>query len=308
MASLAGLLTDATEGLWICDHSWNQEVKLLEVHKWPFIIMSSECLWDGTLSPGEFQVAAINLIDKWAMCCSTSRPWRWEPCPKLPWGASHDVKGYLSLEDFPVQSSEEHCLVEGENELEEDNEAMDPATLVQSLDNQPHVYNFHIVYNSSYRVPVLLFRGHSIDGKLLDWEDIEKDFSSCTHQLLKESKWTFLTQEEHPYLSQPWYSLHPCGTSEWMGFLFSSRRSSESSVRLFEHILVQSENSLEQGRNNGKNTTMGVNSFSKNTIETSTYSNTIRRDIVNQYLIAWLSVVGQVVGLRLPFEMSKFCS
>lgn len=99
-----------------------------------------------------------------------------------------------------------------------------------------------------------------------------------------------------------------------MGFLFSSRRSSNSSARLFEHILAQSKNSSEQGRDNGKisqlmeSTTMGVNSFSKSTIEASTYSNTLRRDIVNQYLIAWLSVVGQVVGLRIPFEIAKFCS
>lgn len=229
--------------------------------------------------------------------------------------ATMEAKGYLSLEDVPVQISEEqHFFAEGENELEEGNEPTDPATLVQSLDNEPHLYTFHIVYNSSYRVPVLLFRGHSIDGKPLDWEYIEKDFSSYTHQLLKESKWTFLTKEEHPYLNQPWYSLHPCGTSEWMGFLFSSRRSSNSSARLFEHILAQSKNSSEQGRDNGKisqlmeSTTMGVNSFSKSTIEASTYSNTLRRDIVNQYLIAWLSVVGQVVGLRIPFEIAKFCS
>lgn len=277
--------------------------------------MSSECLWDGTFSPGEFQVAALNLIDKWAMCCSTLQPWSWEPCPKLPWGASHDAKGYLSLDDVPVQiSKEQHYFAEGENELEEGNEPTDLATLVQSLDNEPHLYTFHIVYNSSYRVPVLLFRGHSIDGKPLEWEDIEKDFSSYTHQLLKESKWTFLTQEEHPYLNQPWYSLHPCGTSGWMGFLFSCKRSSNSSARLFEHILAQSEKSSEQKRDNGKssqlmeNTTMGVNNFGRSTIEASTYSNTLRRDIVNQYLIAWLSVVGQVVGLRIPFEMAKFCS
>lgn len=277
--------------------------------------MSSECLWDGTFSPDEFLVAALNLIDKWAMCCSTLQPWSWEPCPKLPWGASHDAKGYLSLEDAPVQiTKEQHCFAEGENELEEDNEPTDPATLVQSLDNEPHLYTFHIVYNGSYRVPVLLFRGHSIDGKPLEWEDIEKDFSSYTHQLLKESKWTFLTQEEHPYLNQPWYSLHPCGTSGWMGFLFSCKRSSNSSARLFEHILAQSEKSSEQKRDNGKssqlmeNTTMGVNNFGRSTIEASTYSNTLRRDIVNQYLIAWLSVVGQVVGLRIPFEMAKFCS
>lgn len=109
-------------------------MKLPEVRNWPFIIMSSECLWDGTFSPGEFQVAAMNLIEKWAMCCSTSRPWRWEPCPKLPWGASHDAKGYLSLEDVPVQISEEqHCFAEGENELEEGNEPTDPATLVNQL-------------------------------------------------------------------------------------------------------------------------------------------------------------------------------
>nr|ADE77462.1 unknown [Picea sitchensis] len=72
--------------------------------------MSSECLWDGTFSPGEFQVAAMNLIDKWAMCCSTSRPWRWEPCPKLPWGASHDAKGYLSLEDVLFKSQKSNIV------------------------------------------------------------------------------------------------------------------------------------------------------------------------------------------------------
>eukprot|EP01018_Ginkgo_biloba_P007622 Gb_19978 [translate_table: standard] len=112
--------------------------------------MASECMWDGTLSPGDFQAAATSLIDKWAVCCPTCQQWSWKPSPKLPWGASHDVsvpdvikyanchvslqwilaKGYLSLEDVRVHNSDEqHYTAEGqEYELEED-EPSDPATL-----------------------------------------------------------------------------------------------------------------------------------------------------------------------------------
>eukprot|EP01018_Ginkgo_biloba_P007621 Gb_19977 [translate_table: standard] len=183
---------------------------------------------------------------------------------------------------------------------------------VRCLDNEFHFYTFHVVYNNSYKVPMLLFRGRCIDGQPLEWEDIEKDFPSYSRQLHKDSRWTFLTQEEHPYLNQPWYSLHPCGTSKWMGFLFSSR----SEVRVPPAIMFGQSVGLSkiklQRKDNGQPPPLVENSSvcssSNNNIVASTYVVTLREVIVHQYLIAWLSVVGQAVGLKVPFEIAKFCS
>ncbi|XP_037486202.1 ubiquitin-like-conjugating enzyme ATG10 isoform X2 [Triticum dicoccoides] len=56
-------------------------------------------------------------------------------------------------------------------------------------------------------------------GQLLTLDEIKKDLPSHSLQLLNESKWTFITREEHPHLSRPWFTLHPCGTSDWMKLL-----------------------------------------------------------------------------------------
>ncbi|GLJ12021.1 hypothetical protein SUGI_0182180 [Cryptomeria japonica] len=275
--------------------------------------MANDSMWDGTLSPEDFQVASMNLIEKWAMCESTFQPWRWEPCPKLPWGVSHSENGYLSLGDILINYLNSHNVAEGEYELEQGEETLDPATLVNSHHCESHLYTFHIVYNHSYKVPMLLFHGHSIDGRPLELEEIKKDLPSHSCQLLEDSKWTFLTQEEHPYLNRPWYALHPCGTSKWMGFLFSSRTSSNvKPTTIVEQDLTQSESCLLKEDNGQNSPTMeeiisGGNNFSKSNIE-STTCNTSRTEIISQYLIAWLSVVGQVVGLRVPFEIVKLPS
>ncbi|KAI3866907.1 hypothetical protein MKW92_018872 [Papaver armeniacum] len=45
---------------------------------------------------------------------------------------------------------------------------------------------------------------------------VDSDLPANSLKVLSESKWTFITQEEHPLLNRPWYTLNPCGTSEWM--------------------------------------------------------------------------------------------
>lgn len=99
-------------------------------------------------------------------------------------------------------------------------EYIDNATLVQSYSHDVRYFDFHIVHSASYRVPVLYFRTFSSDGQPLLLEDVEKELPGNSTNVLMESKWTFITQEEHPYLNRPWYKLHPCGTSEWMKLLF----------------------------------------------------------------------------------------
>ncbi|KAK8962707.1 hypothetical protein KSP40_PGU010712 [Platanthera guangdongensis] len=124
---------------------------------------------------------------------------------------------------------------------------------VQVPSNVIHAYDFHIAYSHSYRDPVLYFNGHRSDGQPLDLDEIQKDLPEYSRKLLTESKWTFITVEEHPYLHQPWYMLHPCGTSDWMKLLLHGRPDAAD------------------------------------------------------YLISWLSVVGQIVGLRVPISLVSSC-
>lgn len=225
--------------------------------------------WGGTISSSDFYKAACAFVHRWKLMNSDFHSWSWVPCQKLRWISSdHKVEGYLSLEKIcllrpQVNEPEKRECFEEIDTAGNNNEFLDEATLVPSpSDHQEvHYYDFHIVYCASYSVPVLYFRAYCSDGQPLMFEEIKKDLPSQSADTLLNSKWTFITQEEHPYLNRPWFKLHPCGTSEWMKLLFLS--------------------------------------------DASWFKNEIP---IERYVASWLSVVGQVVGLRIPMEMLKDCS
>ncbi|ESR61187.1 ubiquitin-like-conjugating enzyme ATG10 [Citrus sinensis] len=186
--------------------------------------------WDGTLSLSEFSLAAHTLADKWKRFNPSFPSWSWVACRKQPWFGSREAEGYLSLENICLLSlrkedrGEETCQGEEGTSCFKEEEPTDSATLVC--------------------------------GQPLVLDEIEKGLPSCSAKALSESKWTFITHEEHPYLNRPWYKLHPCGTGEWMKLLF-----------------------------------LGDTTQKKNGVA------------IELYLVAWFSVVGQVVGLSIPSEM-----
>lgn len=79
------------------------------------------------------------------------------------------------------------------------------------------VVNFkhHIVYSDSYNVPVMYFTATSTDGRIKTLEEIWQLVPEQQKHALKE-RWSFITQQEHPYLQIPCYQLHPCHTSNFM--------------------------------------------------------------------------------------------
>lgn len=219
--------------------------------------------WDGTLSSTEFYVAASTFSEHWRKFNSSLPQWAWIPSLKRPWVSHNHQVGYLSLENLILPKSSEgahrNCdLVEKEeccSEYEDD--VVDTAAVVLNDGSGGHRYDLHAVYSASYRVPVLYFRAYRNDGQPLLLDVIEKDIPIDSAQMLTRAKWTFITQEEHPELGRPWYTLHPCGTSEWMKLLLSSDGASVAQGRI----------------------------------------------PVEKYLVSWFSVVGQVFGIKLPFEM-----
>ncbi|KAJ0972187.1 hypothetical protein J5N97_020146 [Dioscorea zingiberensis] len=134
-------------------------------------------------------------------------------------GSSCKDEGYLSLENMYHLDPNEECIsVESFSNIEETD---DEATLVHCSNNTKYFYDFHIVYSFSYRVPVLYFRGYRSDGQPMNLDDIENDLPCSSSRLLRESKWTYMTQEEHPYLHRPWFTLHACATRDWMKLLLA---------------------------------------------------------------------------------------
>ncbi|XP_054792701.1 ubiquitin-like-conjugating enzyme ATG10 isoform X1 [Prosopis cineraria] len=222
--------------------------------------------WDGTLTSSDFFLAAHMFSDNWRKFNTSVPPWLWVKCPKRYLVSSNEGEGYLSLENMCLlkSSQEKQDTVsltwKEESNVLENEEPFDSATLGAESDYlEINHYDFHIVYSASYRVPVLYFRAYHSDGQPLLLSEIEKGLPGHSVKLLSESKWTFITQEEHPYLNRPWCKLHPCGTSEWMKLLFSSDKSLTTNGLKIEH-----------------------------------------------YLVSWFSVIGQVVGLKIPLEMMDF--
>ncbi|XP_023641136.1 ubiquitin-like-conjugating enzyme ATG10 isoform X2 [Capsella rubella] len=220
---------------------------------------SAGAVSDGRLTAEDFSVAARAFADKWKTHNQSFPPWSWVPLINRTLLLSNQAEGYLSLEKSIILSSLEESPEDESlhlaTECSEKEESVDHAILVQNQENEAHYYDFHLVYSASYKVPVLYFRGYCSDGQPLSLDVIKKDLPSCSVSLLAESKWTFITQEEHPYLNRPWFKLHPCGTEDWIKLL------SQSSISAGCQMPVE------------------------------------------LYLVSWFSVVGQVVGLRIPLEM-----
>ncbi|KAL3358858.1 hypothetical protein AABB24_015774 [Solanum stoloniferum] len=184
--------------------------------------------WDGTITSTQFHNAASTFSEIWNNFDLGFPHWSWINCPKKPGFAATKLQGYLSLENMILhRTTEEECVLAGIEDLTCSSEDLcnDTAILVQKDSKERHHYDFHVIYSSSFRVPVLYFRAYCSDGEPLAIEDLEKDFPAYTAQELAVSKRTFITREEHPYLNRPWYTLHPCGTSEWMKLLFSNEPS-----------------------------------------------------------------------------------
>jgi len=193
--------------------------------------MGGSPVWDGTLSLDNFNASAAALVKRWKEIeVDDSLPdWTWKPCSKI--GAPSEVEGYLALEGVyrDYGGSQEQI---GENDNSDGADVVACDTWVQSCSDNVHVYDFHVVYSYSYRVPVLYFQGHRSDGQLLTLDEIKQHLPSNSLKVLSESKWTFITREEHPHLSRPWFTLHPCATSDWMKLLLE-----ESKVAIEEQSL-----------------------------------------------------------------------
>ncbi|KAI8643251.1 autophagocytosis associated protein [Parasitella parasitica] len=68
----------------------------------------------------------------------------------------------------------------------------------------------HVVYSSSYQVPVIYFTASFSDGSPLSYQEI---FQYVVPNLYQDA---VITQNDHPILGVPYWYVHPCDTRSLM--------------------------------------------------------------------------------------------
>eukprot|EP01134_Creolimax_fragrantissima_P001457 CFRG1457T1 len=81
---------------------------------------------------------------------------------------------------------------------------------------------YHIVYSTPFRVPVLYITGRRMDGRLLRSRDILESLPTYKQNTLNSLTTPALTQVEHPILGIPFLMVHPCRTEELMTIVLNS--------------------------------------------------------------------------------------
>ncbi|CAN6268399.1 unnamed protein product [Urochloa humidicola] len=153
--------------------------------------MGGSPVGDGTLSLDGFNASATALVKRWKEIeVDDSLPdWTWKPCSNL--GMPSEVEGYLALEGvYRDCGGSQVCSFFCQYACR-----VSELMVVQSSSGNIHVYDFHVVYSHSYKVPVLYFQCHRSDGQLLTLDEIKQDLPSNSLKVLSESKWTFITRE-----------------------------------------------------------------------------------------------------------------
>jgi len=83
--------------------------------------------------------------------------------------------------------------------------------------NDFYIKELHVVYSMAHNVPILFLKAWRRDGSCLPVDYLWKDFTTILHMEVDAlNRLRTLTQQEHPFLGEPWYFLHPCQTAHLM--------------------------------------------------------------------------------------------
>ncbi|XP_014742008.1 PREDICTED: ubiquitin-like-conjugating enzyme ATG10 isoform X1 [Sturnus vulgaris] len=147
------------------------------------------------------------------------------------WRTSKDLgDGYLSKTHFQVRNR--HIPPDLKEKNNDNTEQVLCAHVEEPLDDSQAAgacsteevvrYEYHVLYSSSYQVPVLYFRACFLDGRPLTLDEIWGSVHASYQDRLQEGPWDTITQQEHPILGQPFFVLHPCRTKEFISAVLSS--------------------------------------------------------------------------------------
>ncbi|XP_078573981.1 ubiquitin-like-conjugating enzyme ATG10 [Branchiostoma floridae x Branchiostoma japonicum] len=130
-----------------------------------------------------------------------------------------------------------HCVPLEDREDEDDTDVLDVEDSMEEADintvqcevkeTQYYRYQYHVLYSTSYCVPVLYFIASRPDGSQASLDEVWSSVPASFQSRLQDDRWTFLTQQEHPVLGCPMFQLHPCHTATMMQPLMQETQDKE---------------------------------------------------------------------------------
>nr|CAD7610194.1 unnamed protein product [Timema genevievae] len=123
-------------------------------------------------------------------------------------GSREQVGGGYLVKKTSSPLDSELNLVNMEEPLQED-----PGTSPHDNTSIHLTWEYDILYNVSYAVPVLYFNAWKPSGALLTLDEMSRQVPDIFQGRLHQNRWNFLTQQEHPILRRPYFYLHPCQTA-----------------------------------------------------------------------------------------------
>ncbi|PFX32178.1 ubiquitin-like-conjugating enzyme ATG10 [Stylophora pistillata] len=195
-------------------------------------------MWNtGTLSYEEFENELFDFLerarkvrDSWNLECTKGKR-------KVKYLTKNQVQ--LGFDKASEVGTEETCTEEMKWGVEEDdNDSVTSGQLESDINKTFLKYEYHVIYSTSYGVPVLYFTASRQDGKLVSLEEVWKSVPDVYHERLEFEKWTLLTQQEHPHLGVPFYQLHPCHTADMMKKIASVAEEQENHVSNANYLVT----------------------------------------------------------------------
>ncbi|PVD23243.1 hypothetical protein C0Q70_16506 [Pomacea canaliculata] len=167
----------------------------------------------GSISEREFTELVLKLAEVSALISDT---WRVVHSSRSAGGVYLERKSIVIDTTADQVSRSQYLDIENDTSLAE--QADDPSCLTLSGEKTHSFLNYehHIVYSPSYAVPVLYFNVYKPNGHRLELEELWNRVPKEHHIRMLEHKWATLTQQEHPVLGSPYFTLHPCHTATLM--------------------------------------------------------------------------------------------
>jgi ubiquitin-like-conjugating enzyme ATG10 len=146
--------------------------------------------------------------------------WEWKEVDS-PLDFSREKRGYLYKQHRVLLPLNEHLGAKDQAEDEDEDanlkafESQDKSVLLSlpgpDVEGKWIIFDLHILYSSTYQVPVLYFNAFFDDAQQKQLLSLEQLWRNLTREFQNEElRWTFLTQGEHPLLGIPFYFVHPC--------------------------------------------------------------------------------------------------
>ncbi|KAF0528298.1 Ubiquitin-like-conjugating enzyme ATG10 [Gigaspora margarita] len=171
------------------------------------------------LTRNEFDIAAKLFIEQ-SKRSSDEEPWTWVEHEKVK-GFGYICRKSLVKRITPVNFVIlENDFTQIDDEIFEEEDLNSLPTVPVS--DEYFTVDYHIIYSTSYKVPVLYFNAYNSDGTLLTNDEI---YSNLVHPLKHNDIKTAgfngaISQQDHPTLLIPFYYLHPCETATLMTSIF----------------------------------------------------------------------------------------